>query len=325
MQAYSAFGGVLASSIEFPELPVADVAPSSADWTVERSLERPRIDGLNLVGADPVAPGSVVRLFQDGDRYLVDYGPLGTFDILEGGRTILWNPGVHDCEDCARQCILGRVLALAIHARGGFCLHASCVKIGGEAVGFMAPKGTGKSTLASALLARGNPLVTDDMLRVEATSGPRAYQGVQRLRLWADSAASANEAGLHSFQPATGKHVTMLTLDPVTSAESVKLGAFYILSPEEMAEGVVRRERQYGMEAVVALVSNSMLNALLPTGDGKPLKFAGHLASMVPVYKLKLKRGYEHLPSVTDALMSWHAEDTAVVTGSSSLSGGAGE
>ncbi len=56
-------------------------------------------------------------------------------------------------------------------------VHGSCVAVGGRAVLILGPSGTGKSTLALALMARGGLLVADD----------RTILAVEGGRLFADA------------------------------------------------------------------------------------------------------------------------------------------
>ena len=51
-------------------------------------------------------------------------------------------------------------------AEGAVTLHASAVAVDGAAIGFMAPKFHGKSTLAAAMTYVGAHLVSDDALAI---------------------------------------------------------------------------------------------------------------------------------------------------------------
>ena len=83
---------------------------------------------------------------------------------------------------------MGRVLAIALHAAGDLCFHASAVTIGGTAMAFLGSKGMGKSTIAWALVRAGAKLITDDTLRVRLGPQLTAYPGVHELRLRPDVA-----------------------------------------------------------------------------------------------------------------------------------------
>jgi hypothetical protein len=77
-----------------------------------------------------------------------------------------------------QRLFFAQVLPLVATLQGIELLHASGVVAGDRAYGFVAPSGTGKSTLAMNLVARGAQLLTDDVLALD-TSRPDilAYPG----------------------------------------------------------------------------------------------------------------------------------------------------
>lgn len=90
--------------------------------------------------------------------------------------------------------LLGMVLALWLERRGVPTLHASAVVVEGRAVAFLAAKGGGKTTAATALVRAGHALLADDLLALELEVGrsgegkPLAQPGYPMLRLWPDQA-----------------------------------------------------------------------------------------------------------------------------------------
>ncbi|HEU5209590.1 MAG TPA: hypothetical protein VFU06_09275, partial [Longimicrobiales bacterium] len=251
-------------------------------------------------------------LYAGPDRVRLTYGALGMYDVARGGTEIIWYPGTHDCEDCARQCILGRVLALAIHLRGDLCLHASAVEVNGTALALVAPKGTGKSTLALALVAAGATLLTDDMLRIDLRAGARVSPGVQRLRLHPDSAAAATAVDIRFEHGNGGKRLSVGLRPRADAAASVPLRAVYLLQP--VGSGArARRTRLDGARATMTLLRNTMLGPLLGPGQKGTLQHAVALARMVAVYSLDVPRTYDQLWSCAARLLEWHARDTGAV------------
>ena len=59
------------------------------------------------------------------------------------------------------------MLSFSLLSLGYEPLHATAVVVDGEAVAFLGDCGYGKSTLGAAFLARGFPLLTDDVLALE--------------------------------------------------------------------------------------------------------------------------------------------------------------
>ncbi len=67
--------------------------------------------------------------------------------------------------------LTGTVTAFLLSAKGALVLHASAVEVDSEAVAFVGLSGQGKTTVATLLCTEGYPLVTDDLLPVEAHGG----------------------------------------------------------------------------------------------------------------------------------------------------------
>jgi hypothetical protein len=86
--------------------------------------------------------------------------------------------------------LLGPVMALLLHLRGMFVLHASAVDVAGGSAVFLGAKGAGKSTIAAALVAAGHRLLTDDVLAIDfsESNGPRIVPGFPQLKLCEDAA-----------------------------------------------------------------------------------------------------------------------------------------
>lgn len=63
--------------------------------------------------------------------------------------------------------LFAQVLPLAATLQGFELFHASAVALDGRAYGFIAPSGTGKTSVAAHLVARGATFVTDDVMALE--------------------------------------------------------------------------------------------------------------------------------------------------------------
>ena len=81
-----------------------------------------------------------------------------------------------------QRLLLAQVLPTAAALQGLEPVHASAVVTGGQAVGFVAAAGVGKSTLAARLVATGADFLTDDVLALEPVDGEvLAHPGPARL------------------------------------------------------------------------------------------------------------------------------------------------
>ena len=79
--------------------------------------------------------------------------------------------------------VTGLLVAYLLILDGHCVLHASAVEVDGVAVAFIGRSGMGKSTMATLCCAAGARLVTDDVLRLDTTSGVRCVGGSLHLRL----------------------------------------------------------------------------------------------------------------------------------------------
>jgi len=183
MPDYSIFGSCLRSEIAFPELRTAiNAAPR---WRLEISRQRHPPVGTALLGTDDIGGGVAVRLYKLPGGYLLEYDDnTGSFEVSADGGLITWFPVPNADSVMVRLHVIGRVLATALHAAGLFCLHGSGVVVEGGAIGFLAPRFWGKSTLAMALARAGAGLLSDDTLAVHPDDVPvKLWPGVHSVRL----------------------------------------------------------------------------------------------------------------------------------------------
>ena len=111
----------------------------------------------------------------------------GAFQVREG-REISITPLPESGARELRLFLLGSAWGALCYQRGILLLHASFVAVDGQATGFCGPSGSGKSSLAAALVAHGASLLGDDLCNVTfAGDGPALiYPSAPRLKLWQD-------------------------------------------------------------------------------------------------------------------------------------------
>ena len=307
MNSYQVFGGVLRSELEFPELDRA--TRGEPDWTLTVTTSpAPEAPLGEQLGEDKVDHGVMVRSYVTPRGFRLVYEDTGVFDITAEGREVRWyRPESADLE-AGRLDVLGRVLALALHASGWLSLHGSAVAMADGAVAFLAPKGNGKSTLAFALMRAGAALMTDDTVVIGSGSPATVRPGVQSVRLFQDSAA-----WLSAPAPIAGTSDVKATFgqlsDDARRLTRAPLAALYLL--ESVPAGTIaeplERQRLDGPEAVFGLLGQTKIGALLG-GSEAPIVFASvvALAEESAIYKLRVTRDYERLGSVVERIMGWH-------------------
>ena len=169
------------------EFPLPELLPWTGPADAEPDL-RFRYGAVpdHLENADYVAP-----LFQTKgkDLYLLAIQGSARF-LVRNGRDVCVQLAASDDEGLDPLPLLsGTVQGVIYHQRGLFPLHASTVVSGGQAIAIAAPSGTGKSTMAAALAARGFSVVGDDICVIQtgSSAAPQVLPTYPRLRLWRDT------------------------------------------------------------------------------------------------------------------------------------------
>lgn len=302
---YSAFGGVLASSIQFPELPSIGSA-ATPTWLLTKGVGGAPPQSIIPIGEESLEAGASVRLGRVPAGLRVEFSDSGVFDLFDSSRRIVWYPHENSNEELARLDFLGRVLAVAAHDQGKVTLHASAVTIGGKAIAFLAAKGSGKSTLALSLIERGAKLLTDDTLPVD--SERRAHPGVHSVRVWGDSVQRFRSLG--SAQQGLASKYTMTALDASRlQYDAVPLAAVYALMPQ-VGDGVplVERVGLGATAATIMMMQHSKLGPLLGGAESRVVfDRCSAIAESIPAYQLNVARDLSRVSEVADALIRWHS------------------
>jgi len=207
--------------------------------------------------------------------------------------------------------LLGQVLSFSLVTLGAEPLHGTAVAIGGKAVAFVGDCGYGKSTIGAALLARGFPVIADDLIALKDCDGAwMTHSGIPRLKLFPAVAKSVlgSTAGAARMNGGTSKLVLPLRPEQTASA-IVPLHAIYVLSaPERSGNGrAFRIEIQplSGRNAFLEVI-RAAFNLILVDRErlANQFSFATRLASAIPVRQLTYPRDLSALPAVCDAIFA---------------------
>jgi hypothetical protein len=168
MTAYSAYGVRLNSDLALPGLP-----PPRGDerTTVVARLEKPQLGregGEVCADAEFQVHGRPLSLHVNGDLE-VRWQDVCSFRISIRDALIRCERGRAGRDEDVQEWLLHYALPLLLVSEGHLqLLHGSAVQIGRQAVGFLAPSGGGKTTLAEYFLQRGHGFFTDEKLGVVA-------------------------------------------------------------------------------------------------------------------------------------------------------------
>ena len=313
---HAVFGGCLRSEIPLPELPILHGA--EPDWLFHRASSV--VPATQFLGEDRVDAELRVRCSKIPGGLRLDFDDTGIFDITAGGRDIAWTPGERSALELVRADLLGGVFSVALHLQGLLCLHGSAVAVTDVAVGFLANKGAGKSTLATALCAQGATLITDDMLPVSPEEPVMAWPSMPAVRLLHDSASHLRHAS-GPLHPVTNKyHVNELPSQQV-ERRRLPLGAVYELAPVPAGVGVppVERIRVKGPAAVSTLLRHHRAGTAIASAETTNLFVrASDIVRTVPVYRLQVARDFSRLTEVVDQIRQWHSAPTSAEAAASS-------
>jgi hypothetical protein len=293
-----------ANEIEPPVTPELDVHITDdepdAPWeTLEERYRTPP----TAEGAEPgfrflrLADRDLIRVTGSGDIHVLDRALI--FHLRNPAHLFL-----------VEIILLGLGMAFWLERGGQATLHASAVALQGNAVAFVGVGGMGKSSMAAHLVANGDELITEDLLRVVRREGLyRAEPAAAQFRLWPESAAQLVADWVELEQPHPGFSKRKLPVGPdgvgTFAAGSVPLRAVYVLN----------RTATIGEAAVIdavppaARLAEMLRHSFLPDlaePFGWQTRRLGQLARLcreVPVRTLRYGSGLASIPLVRDAVL----------------------
>ena len=246
---------------------------------------------------------------QDGSRYLRWRG-LFEFLISRDGRSISYRPLDHATDESLKAYLLGQVLSFSLVARGDEPLHGTVIVIDGQAIVLTGNCGRGKSTLGAAFLARGFPILSDDLVvAFERKRRWAVHPGIPRIKLFPAIARRFLEPDLAGtpMNNRTSKLVLPLR-GGRTVRHAVPLKAVYVLAEpgaQPSRDPVAQIEPLSGRQAFLEVIRGAFnLLAVERERLAAQFAFATRLAGSVPIKRLTYPRRLSDLPAVCDALLA---------------------
>jgi hypothetical protein len=205
--------------------------------------------------------------------------------------------------------LLGPVFSIWNELRGRPALHAAAVSVGDEAVGILATKKGGKTTLAAALMNAGRPLLTDDVLVLDCPETEiTGHPSYPQMRMWPDQAQYF--VGDVEALPRVVPHLTKrrVPVGPDTFGEfrTTACPVTHLFLPERRPNATsIRTSRLSPQDAFVELLRHSFLphtvERLHLADQRLPLLTA--LSEQVQMHRLIYPEGNDHLPRVAEAIL----------------------
>jgi len=300
------FGGVLHTDRPLPGLPVVPAAddgqfPFWSLITTDVHAAPLHSPGVDITGRLRYASGPEVTLADRAGDPEVVISDTGRFTIDAAARRIRHLAPTGADRAAVALDLIGVVLPYALHRDGAWCMHASAVQVPAGVIAFVAPRGTGKSTLAAACTQAGCAIVADDVVVLRAHGGRLSVtpSGVP-LRLRQDTARAVGIAAASA--DGWGKILVPGTL----VSDVLPLAAVYLLHPAPSDNACVRAERTTRAAALALLTNGKIAELLGGHSAADALDRCVALAGMTRVYDLAVPRDLSRLPMVVQALLAWH-------------------
>lgn len=203
--------------------------------------------------------------------------------------------------------LLGTVLAFWLEWQGRPALHASAVVVDGQAVGFVASNRGGKSSLATALMECGYPLLSDDILALAVDDAVYGQPGYPQMRMWPEQAAHfVDEAGaLPRVHPYIEKRRVPVGPEGIGAFCDAPQPVRSVYLPDRRPGAPIEIRPVAAGEGLIELVRQSFVARLVDAVGWQPerLPTLARLAQHVPVRRLVYPDGVEQLPRVAEAIV----------------------
>jgi len=280
-------------------------------WYVSPYCDERGVPSLTILKVRPegraLRPGYLL-CYAEGTRFLVS----GSGCDVDAW----WDEPLTDVD--AADYLLGGVVAFIARLRGSVPIHASAVVIDDQAVLFAGAAGAGKSSIASAFAVLGYPVLSDDVVVIDASGGRLvAYPSRARLSLWSDSAASLFST---KSLPAHSEVYAKRRLDLFEHGyrfheRPVSVGTVCILTDRCASTSGLTIRTLRAQAALMNLVSHTYGNYLLDASmRSREFDVLGRLAEAVCVNELSLSAGLDGLVSDCRSLADHLAIQSAAQT-----------
>jgi len=312
MRVYEVSGFAFETRLPFPELTPSPAGSAVSSFELVSPSESGP-DGAEWFHDCSLPDGSRwLSLGQRDDSYVLRFNDLADFWVSGAGDRIrCYNPA-RTPRHTIRHLLLDQVVPLVLNLRGREALHASAVETPHGACAFIGASGAGKSTLAASLAGEGCPLVSDDCLALQETSGGvLAVPSYRALRLWPDAARSllGAECAFPAVAHYTDKRLVGARGD--RPSKPLRLTRIYLLEPSDGAEPVSIApvsERHALMKLVESAYRLDIRDRAMLA---RQFRLLARVVARVPTAALRFPRKFASLPAVREAVLRDLAADTA--------------
>ena len=237
------------------------------------------------------------KLFSDGSDWRLWVAGTGTYVVRPHEPAIAVPAAAHPVQREERM--WGVPAVLCFRLRGDHSLHAAAVQIGDRVLAFAAPGRFGKTTMATAFVAAGHRLLSEDSTCVRLDPQPAVVPGPAMLRIRPDTFERLRLPDVDVvFRDDDRVHVAFDVSDRGDGAP-VPLAGIVLL---RVADGI-SIDRVASVDAIPDLFT---LSLHVPSDDDRTRAFDAvtRLADEVPIWNLRRPLRYDALDDVIEAVVA---------------------
>jgi hypothetical protein len=188
-----------------------------------------------------------------------------------------------------QRLFFAQALPLAAALNGLALFHASAVVVDDEAYAFVGLSGSGKTSVAAQLVARGARMLTDDVLALEPVDGEiRAHAGPARISIERSELDNLGEDGRERLgqRLETPTEDGKVQLETRPEADPVSLGGVFLLSRSSASRIAIKRDPENRTQALLAAAFLGYL--MLPQRLALHLEVCSQIAAGVPTFSVQI-------------------------------------
>lgn len=280
MARYKAYGLVLSSPVDLPELLPTEEPPDVSIRFSSFQEESPCVDAGGFC-VDAQIPGEL------------------RFQVRQGREIVLEKLGDISAEQL-RAYLLGVIMAVLLRQRGLLTIHASALARDGRAIGFVGDSGWGKSTLAGYFVREGGfKLLNDDVMAVDVRTEPvQLLPGFAQIKFRPDAEAwlGSRYGEMPHLHGNSYKRVDVQ--HGVLAEEAVPLERLYLLEP--VAREASRVTEVSSRNALLEIIAHTRVTNVMfsPKVMAEHFKQCEALLRGVAIKRLERKRDLNALSDI---------------------------
>ena len=291
---YWGFGLHILSEIEFPEFLPAEF--ETPDLTIAMGSVPEKLEGEDVVHK--------VRVSMSPTHYLQKVLNIATYYVTNGTEIVIEAQPDADIKSI-RLFLLSNGMAAALHQRNIIPLHASAVFYEDGVVLFCGHSGAGKSTIVTALQAKGHKVFSDDVCVLKPSDNDPnlivAVPSYPMMKLWIDS---FNKTGIEMakeedrIRPQLAKYARFYHDDYEIAPRPIK--QVFMLDTGSL-EQKAEIKKMASIESFNALQRNTYRHVQMNAMKKRDHHFSivSKLTAAVPVYRISRP---QHLNTVNEVV-----------------------